>query len=98
MEKYLEKQILFNNEVSLSDNVYSIINAIKIINSMNIKNKELLIEFSNYFNNIVYSNGKYLFTKENPTTIYNISTRKFSISSYFTIFFFYVFCKPNIVF
>lgn len=34
---------------------------------------ELDIEFSNYFNNIVYSNGKYLFTKENPTTIYNIS-------------------------
>ena len=29
-------------------------------------------DFSKYFNNIVYSNGKYIFTKENPTTIYNI--------------------------
>lgn len=29
-------------------------------------------EFSKHFNNIIFTNGKYLFTKENPTTIYNI--------------------------
>ncbi len=29
-------------------------------------------EFSKYFGDITYSNGKYLFTKNTPTTIYNI--------------------------
>jgi len=29
-------------------------------------------EFSKYFNNIIYTNGKYIFTKDTPTTIYNI--------------------------
>lgn len=33
---------------------------------------ELDKEFSKYFNDIVYSNGKYIFIKSNPTTIYNI--------------------------
>ena len=33
---------------------------------------ELDKDFSKYFNDIVYSNGKYIFTKSNPTTIYNI--------------------------
>lgn len=28
--------------------------------------------FSKYFDNITYSNGKYIFTKDTPTTIYNI--------------------------
>ncbi len=31
-------------------------------------------EFSKYFDNIVYSNGKYLFTKDTPTKIYNIES------------------------
>ena len=29
-------------------------------------------EFSKYFNNITYTNGKYIFIKDTPTTIYNI--------------------------
>lgn len=29
-------------------------------------------EFSKYFSNIIYSNGKYVFIKETPTTIYDI--------------------------
>jgi len=33
---------------------------------------ELDKEFSKYFNDIVYSNGKYIFIRNNPTTIYNI--------------------------
>ncbi len=31
-------------------------------------------EFSKYFDNIVYSNGKYIFTKDTPTKIYNIES------------------------
>ena len=33
---------------------------------------ELDVEFSKHFNDIVYSNGKYIFIKNTPTTIYNI--------------------------
>ena len=31
-------------------------------------------EFSKYFDNIVYSNGKYIFIKDTPTKIYNIES------------------------
>ena len=40
----------------------------KICNTKLVNEKE----FSKHFNNIVYSNGKYIFIKETPTTIYNI--------------------------
>ena len=40
-------------------------------NSCNTK-LELDEDFSKYFNNIIYTNGKYVFIKDTPTTIYNI--------------------------
>lgn len=49
-------------------------NEVEDINCTDICNSKLEQdkEFSKYFNNIVYSNGKYLFIKDTPTIIYNI--------------------------